>query len=560
MLGTVLFSALLISAALPNEVFHYGNPILGLVCIVPFLYGVSRSPTIRFTILLGAVFGGVSTGVTYFWLLFFQDFSVWTISGVVFAHTLYFVLFAPIFRGLYLRNGRMRPFLIAAAWVAYEYFKSNGYIGFPWGLLAMPVGMILPLCQIADITGVWGVSYLVAAINAVLAEVLLSHDVSMGLSSRVSGKYPQEISLRFIEANRETIPGLRGTMGDSNTRRYATSIIVICIAVVGYGTARLVAPESYDRELRLIMVQQNVDSWRRGKEALGLQRGQELTREALDMAKVPPHLVTWSENSLRRPFTEYQGYFNVTPEGDPFLSFLREIHLPLLTGAPYAIDLKERKIMNGAVLLSPEGRVESYYGKTHAVPLAEHIPFWENTLVQTFFRNVIGLTSGGWTLGSDLTVFSVTVDDGSDVRFCTPICFEDSFPDLCRRMIASGADLLINLTNDSWSKTVSGETQHFAAARFRAIENRRPLVRSTNAGVTTIIDAKGRITYSLRLYEADTLYGRVRLNSERPDTAYSSLGDYFPIFLAVVVLCVLITRSPGDSTRRRLSQIFYNKQ
>ena len=118
-------------------------------------------------------------------------------------------------------------------------------------------------------------------------------------------------------------------------------------------------------------------------------------------------------------------------------------------------------------------------------PFAEAIPLWEYEWFRKFMREVIGLESG-WVMGSDITVFSLPLrSPGSGVRsieFSTPICFEDAFADLCRQYFLKGADLLINLTNDSWSTKKSAQIQHWAIARFRAIENRRTLVRSTNSG------------------------------------------------------------------------------
>jgi hypothetical protein len=131
------------------------------------------------------------------------------------------------------------------------------------------------------------------------------------------------------------------------------------------------------------------------------------------------------------------------------------------------------------------------------VPFAENIPFWNVPAVRSFFENVVGLDPAGWVPGEKNVLFALQLKEGGSVRFGVPICFEDVFPDLCRDFFRSGADLLINITNDSWSKTVAGETQHFVAARYRAVEHKRYLVRSTNAGVTAVIGPDGRVEKSL---------------------------------------------------------------
>ncbi len=168
-----LLSAVLITLAVPNELFTYGNALFDLICLVPLWLAIALSPTRRYSHLLGLLFGVLSSLATYFWLAFFRDFSTWTIGGVTLGFAYQFFIFAPFLYTFARASSRWRPFVFAAAWTVYEYFKSIGFLGFPWGLLAYPVGGILPLVQIADITGVWGVSFLVAAVNGMIGETLM---------------------------------------------------------------------------------------------------------------------------------------------------------------------------------------------------------------------------------------------------------------------------------------------------------------------------------------------------------------------------------------------------
>ena len=129
---------------------------------------------------------------------------------------------------------------------------------------------------------------------------------------------------------------------------------------------------------------------------------------------------------------------------------------------------------------------------------------------------------------------------GGTLKFGTPICFEDAYPDLCRRFILAGADAWINLTNVSWSQRESAEIQMFVAARFRAIENRRVMIRATNGGVTSIIGPKGEIMGILDLFTKDTLTAEVPIYRSRSLTAYTVFGDYFPMILAMILLGFLV--------------------
>jgi apolipoprotein N-acyltransferase len=127
----------------------------------------------------------------------------------------------------------------------------------------------------------------------------------------------------------------------------------------------------------------------------------------------------------------------------------------------------------------------------------------------------------------------VPTASGRPFRFGVPICFEDAFPDVCARFFRNGADILVNITNDSWSLTDSAETQHFVVARFRSIEFRRVLARATNAGVTAVVDAEGRTIASLPLFTEAVLPVEIPVQISPAPTTYFLLGDWFPAFLAL---------------------------
>jgi apolipoprotein N-acyltransferase len=194
--------------------------------------------------------------------------------------------------------------------------------------------------------------------------------------------------------------------------------------------------------------------------------------------------------------------------------------------------------MNGVILLSQEGNIIDYYGKQHPVPFAEHIPFWEYEPVQRFFKEAVGLYST-WTIGSRYTLFSVPVDKKQELTFGTPICFEDAFAYLCRNFILKGAEILVNLTNNSWSRTDSAQIQHFVAARFRSIENKRVLLRSTNSGFTSVVDPWGRIINSIPMFEEGYIAAEVPVYRESTFTIYTLLGDYFPLMLLILLFLYL---------------------
>jgi apolipoprotein N-acyltransferase len=171
--------------------------------------------------------------------------------------------------------------------------------------------------------------------------------------------------------------------------------------------------------------------------------------------------------------------------------------------------------------------------------MAEHVPFWEFAPVREFFQKQVGLGSI-WELGKEDTIFAVNDSEGKEVRFGAPICFEDAFPYLCRRFVLKGADLLVNLTNDAWSRTNSAQVQHFVVARFRSIEMKRVLVRSTNGGLTAIVGPFGEIRQSLPMFQTARLAVEIPVFKEDGLTPYTRYGDWFPRLLGIILLAALV--------------------
>jgi apolipoprotein N-acyltransferase len=494
-IALIILSSLLYAMALPNEFLHYGSLTIGFIALIPVFYSLFYSKSFKETIILGALFGFLSSIFIYFWLLFFEDFSFWTLSGVASAHMLYFIILSPIVVSVR-KSGAYRPFLAAGIWIGYEYLKSIGYLGFPWGLMAH-TAKIAPFVQIAEITGQWGISFLIVLINTMLLETII-------------------------------------TRGKGIISGWIFTIIILTGSFV-YGTYKINSEIPFEKSITVLMVQQDADSWISGKEIESIKKGQDLTRGELLKSNIIPDLVIWSENAFRYPYSENSAKYKREPEGDPFSYFLKDIDTPILVGSPYILNRSTMEVLNAVLLISPEGEIMEYYGKSHPVPFAENIPFWNIKIVSSFFKNIIGINNQGWVLGEPNIIFKLPINDGKYVNFGAPICFEDSFPYITRGLIKNGADILINLSNDSWSKTVSGETQHLAAARLRTIETRRTLIRSTNAGVSTIIDPWGKMNHTLPLYQPDTVTTTIPIYIADNLTVYTILGDWFPIMMILII-------------------------
>jgi len=333
---------------------------------------------------------------------------------------------------------------------------------------------------------------------------------------------------------RPTISG----RGLNLSRQAVFGAFLVACAVV-YGVIRMAIPIPAATSASLLLVQQNSNPWETGgkSNAAAVQVNIDLTRRGLLASHPAPDLAVWSESSVTDAWVDPSNRLN--PPDNPLEPFFRSVGVPILFGGVVVVNYEQQAYMNAAILVSPQGKVIDTYGKMHPVPFAESIPFFEYPAVQKFFRNVVGVWNP-WYMGSRYTIFDVPLQAGGNLRFGVPICFEDAFCDLDRGFFLRGADMLINITNDSWSNTWSSEIQHFTVARFRAIENRRVLVRSTNGGVSGVVGPWGEVWGRMPFFQQAWRTVEVPVYKENTFTPYTRYGDWFPRVLAAGFLVVLI--------------------
>jgi apolipoprotein N-acyltransferase len=522
----ILLSSVLFPLSLPNEILHYGNAVLGFFSLAPLFAAAVLAPSYGFAAVLGMIFGCISTLLTSYWLSFFQGYSVWTMGSVALAYMGFNAMLFPYLRAFGRTRSGLRPILLAMAWTAYEYFKSIGFLAYPWGLSAYPVGGILPLIQIADVTGVYGVCFLLTFANALVAEWMLAAKGSAHVHPRI-------------------LAGL------------ALFWAILMAADLGYGAVRLATPIAPARSARFLLVQQNMDPWDPGGTGKVLRTNQDLTLQGLAQAEGPVDLAVWTESSMYSPYVVNGNEW--FPPDNALVPYARKAGVHHLIGGVVVLNWEELlkskrqeigQEMNSAILMDPDGSVVDTYGKVHPVPFAEAVPFFDVPIVYRFFADVLDLRYM-WTMGTRRTIFRLPLQGGGELSFAAPICFEDAFADLCRLFVADGADVLVNITNDSWSKQVSSEVQHFVAARWRAVENRRTLVRSANGGVSVVVDPWGKVRDMLPLFERTAKAVDVPIYRESGLTFYTRWGDWLPAaFLAVLFLALAAGLLPKRASGR----------
>ena len=520
-----LLSALMLSLGIPNELFLLGSSVFGIFALVPLYMALIRARTFAAAgIACGAQIACVHL-FSSFWLANFKDFAIFTLGASTIAYFGLGVLIGWCLKTVLASRRDIRPFAFAACWVCWEWLKSTGFLGYPWGTLTMTSLGLKRLIQIADTTGIWGISFLFALASSATAELIF-----FLLYGKINA-----LTLRKALA----CPAIRAAI-------FTAALFFLSFF---YGLYRINALPAPEGSFAASIIQQNSDPWGRGSEPGDALRGiQRLTRASLAAWKNEgrePDIIIWSETSLARAFNTASGrlYYATQPAGDELFSFLEDTGIPLFTGSPYiATEDGKRRSYNAAILITPDGKIADWYGKIQLVPFAEYVPFTDNEFLAGLFEKIVGFSSG-WTPGTRHTVFRIEAkspDGGSlEVPFAAPICFEDAFPAVTARLHRAEAKVLINLTNDSWSMTASAEYQHFAVASFRSIELRTTMIRSTNGGYTVIILPTGEVAASLPLFESAYLNANVPVYPHT-ETFYARFGDWFALLCALFATAAVI--------------------
>jgi apolipoprotein N-acyltransferase len=456
---------------------------------------------------------------------------------------LYFGVFALVVRTMQYaprpRSGQARRItilIIPATWVALEYLRTNFATGFGWLLLGYSQSKNLPMIQIADSTGPYGVSFLIVMVNVVLYQVI--SDCVIKRSKR-----PVTQSL---------------------------FIVFLCLAVtLGYGYFQL-NQDVVGETLTISVIQGNIPQekkWDKQYEKYIFDRYEILTKVA---STDKPEIVIWPE-------TAFPGYFGDEEKLTKRMKRLvREIKIPILFGTPLiqtrdegrgTKDAKRNtqyaiRTTNSALLLDASGSVLHQYDKLHLVPFGEYVPFER---IFGFVHNIAPAPIADFTPGTDYTIFKIPPvhrkppaspqprQGGytANRTFGVLICFEDIFPHLVRRFVREGAVLMVNITNDAWFKETAAPYQHAQASVFRAIENRVPVVRAANTGFSCFIDAHGRLVSKVQDRAGNDIfvegYETRSVTVHPAKTLYTRCGDVFAYACIIFWLLSLAAGRPPNA-------------
>jgi apolipoprotein N-acyltransferase len=370
------------------------------------------------------------------------------------------------------------------------------FTGFPWENLAHSQYLNLPLIQLADITGSYGVSFLIVLVNAAICAFIGTDD----------------------RGRRKALTGA------------AVAVLLVTLAA-GYGFWRIgditTRFEAVPRQT-VALIQGNIDQsikWDPTfqKETLRIYRDL-----SLQAAKESPQLIIWPETAT--PFM----FQNRDELHDSVVDTAKSTGAWLIFGSPsYTRHEGELRFQNSAFVLSPDGEIVGKYNKVHLVPYGEYVPL--RPLFPFIEKLAVGV--GDFLAGTEFDPVTVA---GKPVGFL--ICYEGIFPEIGRAWGRSDASFLVNVTNDAWFGTTSAPFQHLSMTVFRAVENRLYVVRAANTGVSAIIDATGLITAQTDLFVRTFLKGPVQIH--RVQTFYTKYGDIF-VFFCMIALLVIFYKPGG---------------
>jgi apolipoprotein N-acyltransferase len=530
-------SGVLLALSFPK----FGHPSLAWIGLTPLLVAVAPTPhasrgrdrSLRRALLVGLLTGIVYFTGTLYWITrvmavyggLQQSVAILVNAALIAYLALFPAIFAVVMRRLVLAYGTRALAASPAVWVATELGRTHIFTGFPWVLLGYSQTTVLPVAQFASVFGVYGVSMLVASVSAALAMVMVDGG-------------PEGPS--YVRSTADARPAhsyagrpFRAAMFS----RFAPIVVVlIALAAISAWGARRAAGAALTREgeaIRVGLIQGNIDQAdkQNPSRANAIFQGYiGMTREALRQGA---EFVLWPESSTPFLFEED------TEASAQIRTLARQARVPILVGS----DQIERgggglKYYNSAFLVRADGTSGAAYRKMHLVPFGEYVPLKQIL----FFAAPLVEAVSDFSAGDDAVLLPV----GSHM-ISTAICYEVVYPDLVRRFVTGGSELLTTITNDAWFGATSAPYQHFEQASMRAIEAGRYLVRSANTGVSGIVDPYGRVLERTDIFQAAVLVGEARFL--RASTFYARHGDILA-YASVVATALLLAGGVANRWRR----------
>lgn len=497
-----LLSSIFLSLAFPL----YNFTCMAWFGLVPLLFAIDGKKA-RTAFFLSWFCGFFFFLGTMYWFMYLINWFGWIVLSGIFVLLIYLGLYVAVF-GLihqYVEKEHMiwRGLVLSAGWVVLEYVRGHFLTGFDWASLGYSQQKHLQLIQTADLTGVFGLSFLIVIVNVYLKEII---------KTLLNRDYRQEIK------SSKVLTGL------------GIVVLVLLVSVVGYGIYRLRHLPNSIGHMKVAVVQGNVsqdEKWAQLMWPEILFKHMRLTEKVL---AAKPDLIIWPETSFPGIAKEDEALWN------QLVQFVKKMRTPLLVGV---IEKEGESYYNSAFLFTTDGEIAERYRKIHLVPFGEFFPF--RSILSPVARM---LDIGDFSRGEEFTLFKNIKNN--DHPFSVLICFEDTVNALARNFSLAGSTFFINMTNDAWFGDTQASLLHMQNSVFRAVENRRQLVRAANTGVSCFIDHKGKIKQGVENKDRRVTFvdgvsvGIVNFYNEK--TFYTKYGDVFAYLCFACILSAILVK------------------
>ncbi|MFH0925270.1 MAG: apolipoprotein N-acyltransferase [bacterium] len=487
-----IFSGILLFLCFPKP----DMGLLAWIALVPMLIALEDVASRKEAFSLGLLTGLFFYTATLYWVIIAMHnygginylLSLALLVLLVVYMSLYIGIFTIVIYDLKKRCPILYILAIPIGWTGLEYMRSWFFTGFPWVSLGYSQYKFLKIIQLADTIGVYGISFMIVLVNAILAYLIRTF--LLGTHFNISKKERNSI-----------IKGLISII----------AIIGICY-IYGYLRIKEYNMREVKEQLKVSVIQGNITQSLKWdsvfkSETVGIY--EDLTKKSL---QDDPEIIVWPETAVPFFFQEGGEY------KDRIINLIKEANRPILFGTPrYDLNGKDYLPYNSALFLSPQGELINKYDKIHLVPFGEYIPF---SNILTFLDSLV-VQVGNFCSGKEYVLMNI-----KNSKLGAVICFEIIFPDLVRKFVKKGANLIVNLTNDAWYDRSSAPYQHFSMVVFRAVENKCSVVRCANTGISGFIDGVGNIVNSTPIFKM--LYLTERLDIKKgKKTFYTMYGDIF---------------------------------
>jgi len=454
------------------------------VAFIP-LFFIFEANKAKQNISFGFLTGFVFWFITIYWLKYVTWFGLIVLCIYL---ALYFSLFS-FLASLILKSKKSALFLIPAIWVVLEFIRANIFSGFGWALLGYSQYKNIFIIQFADLFGSFAVSFLVMLVNVFIF-----------------------LLVKGIVLKKAFIP-----------RKQIALVLILFVLVISYAAFKLESKKS-NSFYRLGIIQGNIAQDKKWDSTLSGEIFAKYKRLTLKADNDDLDLIIWPETAL-------SFYLNFEENNiDKVKKLMAGFKKPILAGA---IVYKHDDFYNSALLFNT--RKLERYDKMHLVPFGEYIPFRKRLPILENIVNMV-MPIEDFKSGKDYTIFDV------GFKFGVLICFEDTLGYLSRNLVKCGAQVLVNITNDAWFMDSSSPYQHLQASVFRAIENRTPLVRCANTGVSCFIDKNGMIGSIVKDKQGKMIFvdgfmsDDVRIDKKQSLTFYNRYPFLFIGFCVLLII------------------------